>query len=233
MTKLKDRLDIGDYEYTSIYYDHNSIIVRVYHTECPNILDFFIDEEGILSCYVSKDKEITFDTYWSKYRFEWAYNQSKKYEEWKEKGITYINLLEKEYILKVLSSPTKSYYDVFGSKIYLHLKNKKTLKKWIRQIKVDLVNDYVKKRVNYWAKKMNAKINGITYSEMTRCRAYFRPFDSTINFSYDSLGYTKYDFERLIVHEVTHYHIHDHRKDFWDLFEKYAEQIPEPNYKKK
>lgn len=215
-----DHLNPNQYTYQSVFYDHHLVTVRIYRTKDFIYRNFFIDEDNALACLLNDNEELIIDAFNEK-QFSYFYRLSCDLKNKQGDDFLIISILEKKYTIKFLYGATRSYFEIINQKVYLHLKNRNLCKKYVREIKVALASDYIKKRVRYWARTMHAKIKGINYKEMFNTIAYYRHSNQTITFSYQSLSFDKISFDSLIIHEIAHYFEQNHQKKFWEIVKTY------------
>lgn len=138
----------------------------------------------------------------------------------------YIVFLNKKYFIKALAS-NKNSFEIIQDKIYLHLTDEKHRSKLIFNAYVSIALPYLEKRVKYWSKKMNSRVDKIRIKDISSAFAYYSYKDRTITFSTMCLYSNSDVLDYLIIHELAHYFESNHQKKFWDIVQKYC-----PEYKK-
>lgn len=139
----------------------------------------------------------------------------------------YLIFLNKRYYIKELFSNRKNYFEIIQDKIYLHLTNVKYRLKLLTNAYESIALPYLQKRTNYWAKKMNARVDHIRIKNITSAYAYYHYSDYSITFSTMSLYSNADVLDYLIIHELSHYFQHNHKRKFWDIVAIYC-----PEYEK-
>ena len=190
---------------------------------------FTLNKNNELICILGqKQHSIDWDNNSILYSFQHAYKMSKIYASKSvfSKGVEEINIVGKKYYFRFLRG-SKNKFEVIGNKIYIHLVNEKYRSKMIEQAFTSVADLYVKKRVKYWCIRMGAVCKNIYYKPIRWCFAYYTISEKTITFSFLSLTYNKEIFDYLIIHELSHYFVHNHSKTFWKKVGEFC-----PNYGK-
>ncbi|WEK83105.1 MAG: M48 family metallopeptidase [Mycoplasma sp.] len=140
---------------------------------------------------------------------------------------SFVKVFNQKYLIKLMPSKSKrNYFEVIDKKIYLHLVNENKKIEVINQAIVNIASNYLNKRCNYWAKKMQVPLKKIIFKELETCFAYFKPKESSITFSIMSLSFELETIDYLIIHELAHHYYQNHSKLFWFKVKEFC-----PNYK--
>lgn len=137
---------------------------------------------------------------------------------------TRFRIFDKTYNLRQATLKSQKKYEIIFNNIYLNARYQK--EDIVRDVYVDIVKQYVTKRVKYWQIKMGLLKNKITlkFSWMRWCYGHCASKGInkyTITFSNYLLSCDYKIVDDTIVHELAHMVHMNHKKEFWDLVRKY------------
>ena len=130
------------------------------------------------------------------------------------------------YSVKTVKSNSNN-FEILNKTIYLHLINTNNQYKVFKNACEFIAHKYMNKRVRYWAKKMKAKVNKITFKDIDSAYAYFSYSTCTVTFSFFVLAFDLDSIDYLIIHELSHYFHQNHSSNFWLKVKEFC-----PDYKK-
>ncbi len=142
-----------------------------------------------------------------------------------------INLLQKEYTIKIISS-FDNFIKLDNSFIYIHVQDinnneliNSLFDKMILEMSKDIIFPICNKTINL-LHQYSLSTPTIKYKKMKSMWGNCYPSKNTITFS-TNLLFTNLEFiEYVVLHEFTHLIVPNHQKDFYDIIKKFM-----PNYK--
>ena len=156
---------------------------------------------------------------------KWIENNKKVIQQRSKNKTTLLYLGEETKLL--ISNEDFENIKFNGINFYISRKNKDNSKELLHKFYIDQANKIIKKRIIFYTKKYNFKINKIKISNAnTRwgsCGA-----QNNININWKLIMADKKIIDYVIIHELAHTIEHNHSKNFWGIIENIM-----PDYKER
>ena len=156
---------------------------------------------------------------------KWIENNKKVIQQRSKNKTTLLYLGEETKLL--ISNEDFENIKFNGINFYISRKNKDNSKELLHKFYIDQANKIIKKRIIFYTKKYNFRINKIKISNAnTRwgsCGA-----QNNININWKLIMADKKIIDYVIIHELAHTIEHNHSKNFWVIIENIM-----PDYKER
>jgi len=156
---------------------------------------------------------------------KWIENNKKVIQQRSKNKTTLLYLGEETKLL--ISNEDFENIKFNGINFYISRKNKDNSKELLHKFYIDQANKIIKKRIIFYTKKYNFRINKIKISNAnTRwgsCGAR-----NNININWKLIMADKKIIDYVIIHELAHTIEHNHSKNFWGIIENIM-----PDYKER
>lgn len=156
---------------------------------------------------------------------KWIENNKKVIQQRSKNKTTLLYLGEETKLL--ISNEDFENIKFNGINFYISRKNKDNSKELLHKFYIDQANKIIKKRIIFYTKKYNFRINKIKISNAnTRwgsCGA-----QNNININWKLIMADKKIIDYVIIHELAHTIEHNHSKNFWGIIENIM-----PDYKER
>ena len=221
----------GDnFDYYTFFIKNNLLTCKIYKRKnIKNIYEFSYDEDNNVVVFINPKYTIEFiEKNYDYFTFE-LLNHFKVSEKLKN-GIYFnahvnsFTIFGKKYFVSNVVDK-KNYYEIILGKIYLHLTDMSKRYKLLKSVIIDIAKNFVEQRCKYWAKIMNSRCDHILFNDMIYAFAYYRYANHSITFSIFSLSFDINSFDKLIIHELTHYFHQNHKKRFWETYRKFVKLV--------